>query len=248
MNNDAVTKGKQQGCDTTVTKRKQQSCNTAVIQRKQRSCDEGSPSINQLIFAKTTFLKSAAALKDFPPDVGKEVAFIGRSNAGKSTAINVITGIKKLAKTSKTPGRTQLINFFTIDPAHCLVDLPGYGYAKVPDAVKQRWQHTIIDYLEKRKCLQGLFLIMDIRHPLKSIDEEIIEFAHQNRLAVHILLTKADKLSNQKAQHCLRTVTQQLNLYSDLITVQIFSSTQKIGITLAQKKIAEWFESATLKS
>lgn len=196
-----------------------------------------------IAYGKTTFLKSAAALKDFPPDVGKEVAFIGRSNAGKSTAINVITGIKKLAKTSKTPGRTQLINFFTIDATHCLVDLPGYGYAKVPDAVKQRWQHTIIDYLEKRACLRGLFLIMDIRHPLKPTDEEIIQFAHQNQLAVHILLTKCDKFSNQKAQQCLRTVTQQLNFYSDLVTIQIFSSTKKIGVTLAQKKIADWFES-----
>jgi GTP-binding protein len=193
-------------------------------------------------YAHTTFLKSAAAFKDFPPDTGKEVAFIGRSNAGKSTAINTITGIKKLAKTSKTPGRTQLINFFTIDSTHRLVDLPGYGFAQVPLDVKKRWEKTIADYLAKRQCLKGLFLIMDIRHPLKTTDLEMIEFAFHNQLPTHILLTKSDKLTYQQSQVSLRKVTKALLLYGDLVTVQLFSSTHRVGIELAQGKIREWFQ------
>lgn len=194
-----------------------------------------------MTFALPVFLKSASAVKNFPPDIGKEVAFIGRSNAGKSTAINAITGIKKLARTSKTPGRTQLINFFTVTKECRLVDLPGYGYAKVPEAIRQHWQKLIIAYLEKRNTLCGLFLIMDIRHPLKPFDEMILEFAHQNDLLVHILLTKSDKLSRLQAQQTLRKVTSLLASYGSGISVQIFSGTVKTGVLLAQTKLQEWF-------
>lgn len=193
-------------------------------------------------YQQATFLKSAAYLKDLPPDVGREVAFIGRSNSGKSTALNMITGIKKLAKTSKTPGRTQLINFFTLNDQCRLVDLPGYGYAKVPDAVKHRWQKTLGDYLTTRKSLKGLVLIMDIRHPLKPQDKEMLYFAEQKQLDVHILLTKADKLSRLQAAETLKKTTSLLSQYSNAISIQIFSAPQKVGILPAQQKLQNWLE------
>lgn len=192
------------------------------------------------LYQQIVFLKSAAYPKDFPADDGKEVAFVGRSNSGKSTAINAITGAKKLARTSKTPGRTQLINFFTINAESRLVDLPGYGYAKVPDEVKDRWQKTIVTYLETRKSLKGLVLIMDIRHPLKPLDKEILEFSVSNSLAVHILLTKADKLSRMQSQESLRKTTALLSVYANLVSIQVFSATQKTGIIQAREKIEGW--------
>jgi GTP-binding protein len=194
-----------------------------------------------LSYQQTLFLKSAARLKDFPPDIGREVAFVGRSNSGKSTAINVITGIKKLAKTSKTPGRTQLINFFPVNKECCLVDLPGYGYANVPNEVKARWEKTIATYLTVRKALRGLILIMDIRHPLKPSDEEILQFAEQSQLAVHILLTKADKLSRLQAHETLRKTIKYAADYSNSISVQVFSALQKTGVEEARQKISDWF-------
>lgn len=195
-------------------------------------------------YQQATFLKSAAYLKDLPPDIGIEVAFIGRSNCGKSTALNVITGIKKLAKTSKTPGRTQLINFFTLHDQCRLVDLPGYGYAKVPYAVKQRWQKTLADYLSTRKSLKGLVLIMDIRHPLKPQDKEMLYFAEQKQLDVHILLTKADKLSRLQTAESLRKTTSLLSQYSNAISIQVFSAPEKVGTIPAQQKLQSWFEDA----
>lgn len=147
------------------------------------------------ILHKAQFLKSAAQLSQLPNDNGIEIAFAGRSNAGKSTAINVLTGIKGLAKTSKTPGRTQLINLFAIDDQRRLVDLPGYGYAAVPQAVKERWQQTLSRYLQNRQCLRGLILLMDIRHPLTEFDQHIIQWATSAKLPIYILLTKADKLA-----------------------------------------------------
>ncbi len=193
-------------------------------------------------YQQATFLKSAAYLKDLPPDIGKEIAFIGRSNSGKSTALNVITGIKKLAKTSKTPGRTQLINFFTLNDQHRLVDLPGYGYAKVPEAIKQRWQKTLAEYLWARKSLKGLILIMDIRHPFKPQDQEMLYFAAQKHLNVHILLTKADKLSRKQIQETLQKTTLLLGQYSNTVSIQVFSATKKTGILVAQQKLQSWFE------
>lgn len=195
-----------------------------------------------LPYPQATFLKSAAYLKDLPPDNGIEVAFIGRSNSGKSSALNAITNIKKLAKTSKIPGRTQLINFFTLTEKYRLVDLPGYGYAKVPEEIKHRWQKTLAAYLSERRSLKGLILIMDIRHPLKPLDEEMLYFAEQRSLAVHILLTKSDKLSRLQMEKTLQKTKSLLKAYSNDISVQTFSATQKTGMEEAQKKLKGWFE------
>lgn len=188
-----------------------------------------------------TFLKSAAELKQLPPDTGYEVAFAGRSNAGKSSALNALTGNKKMAKTSKTPGRTQLINLFTIDEERRLVDLPGYGYAKVSESIKQRWQKTLARYLEKRTCLRGLVLIMDIRHPLKDMDRHIIEWAIQAQLPIHILLSKADKLKRSPALNTLQSVSKTFSPYGDLVTVQLFSATKREGIETLTAQLNQWF-------
>lgn len=193
-------------------------------------------------YHQATFLKSAAYLRDLPADQGIEIAFIGRSNSGKSTALNAITGIKKLAKTSKTPGRTQLINFFTLTDKERLVDLPGYGYAKVPPAVKARWEKTLADYLMSRKSLKGLVLIMDIRHPVKPNDQIMLNFAEQQQLAVHILLTKSDKLSRLQTQKSLCKTKLLLADYQNTISIQVFSAITKEGVGMAQTKLDDWFE------
>jgi GTP-binding protein len=141
-----------------------------------------------------SFAISAPTLRECPPDTGSEVAFAGRSNAGKSSAINALTDNHKLARTSKTPGRTQLLNFFAIDAEHRLVDLPGYGFAKVPLAVKQEWQRHLEDYLSRRECLRGLVLLMDIRHPLQPFDTQMQERSRRSAMTVHNLHTKDDIL------------------------------------------------------
>jgi len=151
------------------------------------------------VFPLTIFLKSVAQLDQLPSDKGAEVAFIGRSNSGKSTAINSITGKKGLAKTSKTPGRTQLLNFYQINEHIRLVDLPGYGFANVPQDKKTNWEKTIADYLRIRKSLKGLIITMDIRHPLKDRDQAMLAWASHYQIPVYILLTKADKLTRHQA-------------------------------------------------
>src|SRR5690606_52378 len=145
------------------------------------------------------FLKSAPTLKECPDDIGAEVAFAGRSNAGKSSAINALTRQGKLARTSKTPGRTQLVNFFTLGPDKRLVDLPGYGYAKVPLAMKREWDRHLADYLQHRQSLKALVLLMDIRHPLQEYDWQMVRWAGEGGLPMQLLLTKADKLKNGPA-------------------------------------------------
>lgn len=191
-------------------------------------------------YNSATFLISAPTLAELPIDKGVEVAFIGRSNAGKSSALNTITGIKGLARTSKTPGRTQMINVFDLDSQRRLVDLPGYGYAKVPLAIKLRWQKYVNQYLQSRECLKGLILIMDIRHPLKEYDRQCIEWAANVELPIHILLTKADKLSRGAALNTLIEVRKALELYP-YISVQLFSSLTKIGLDEALTQLDEWF-------
>jgi GTP-binding protein len=191
-------------------------------------------------FANIEFLKSAPTLPQCPPDRGIEVAFVGRSNAGKSSAINAITGRKTLARTSKTPGRTQLMNFFQIDADRRLVDLPGYGFAKVPARVHREIENFLNDYLSHRQCLQGLILLMDIRHPLNQSDKRLIEFAHDHTLPVHILLTKCDKLKRGASQDTLLKVRHALNGYSN-VSVQTFSAMQNLGIEEAHIKLDEWF-------
>lgn len=196
--------------------------------------------MNDLIFPLAIFLKSVAQLDQLPKDQGTEVAFIGRSNSGKSSAINVITGKKGLAKTSKTPGRTQLLNFFQINEQQRLVDLPGYGYAKVPSGKKEEWEKTISSYLKLRKSLKGLVITMDIRHPLKERDQAMLTWALHHQIPVYILLTKADKLTRNQAAHVLKQTKQQLATLSKDYRVQIFSATIPIGVEMARRVILDW--------
>ncbi len=196
--------------------------------------------MNKPQYNQATFLLSAPSMAELPSDTGIEVAFIGRSNAGKSSAMNTITGIKGLARTSKTPGRTQTMNLFVLDENRRLVDLPGYGYAKVPLAVKQRWQRVLHDYLERRVSLAGLVLVMDIRHPLKETDQQYIEWATIAEVPVHILLTKADKLSRGAALDTLQQVQNALQRYGELVTLQLFSSHDRTGLEEAIVQLNNW--------
>ena len=193
-------------------------------------------------YRKVSFLTSAAKLVQSPPDQGYEIAFAGRSNAGKSSAINTLCDQKSLARTSKTPGRTQLLNFFNLDDDRRIVDLPGYGFAKVSENLKRQWQGTLSDYLEHRQCLQGIFLMMDCRHPLKDNDRQMLEWAAHIGLPVHVLLTKADKLKKNPANNTLFKVKQAIKGISPQFSVQLFSSTKKTGLEKAYEKLDDWFD------
>lgn len=193
-------------------------------------------------YSKAIFLKSAEKVLQLPPDEGYEVAFAGRSNAGKSSALNCLTCNKQLARTSKTPGRTQLINLFSLDETRRLVDLPGYGYAKVALQTKQNWQKNLGEYLNLRQCLRGLILLMDSRHPLKELDQKMLEWALDKQLHVHILLTKADKLNRSEVNNCLSKIKKAYELHSDLISVQAFSALKKQGIDELVTKLNSWYE------
>ena len=192
-------------------------------------------------YQQTQFLTSAATLTQTPPDSGYEIAFAGRSNAGKSSVINTLCQQKKLARTSRTPGRTRLLNFFRVDATRRLVDLPGYGYARVAASIKQQWQRNLADYLEKRHCLRGLILVMDARHPLKSYDCHMLDWANTISLPVHILLTKSDKLNPTDARLCLQQVRQALLAHQLTASAQTFSSHKHWGITEAQARLDQWF-------
>jgi len=183
--------------------------------------------------------KSAHDIVQCLPDTGSEVAFAGRSNVGKSSAINSITNRRNLARTSKTPGRTQQIIFFDLDQQHRLVDLPGYGYAKVPRKLQHHWEVTIELFLVNRACLKGLFLPMDIRHPLKALDQQMLEWCNFRQLPVHILLTKSDKLKQGAAKSTFLKVGQQLQTYPQ-VSLQLFSAVDKSGVDLARKKLLAW--------
>ena len=191
---------------------------------------------------KAQFMISCEKFEQCPEDSGFEVAFAGRSNAGKSSALNTITGQNKLAKTSKTPGRTQLINFFSIDDERRLVDLPGYGFAKVPKAVKARWQKTLDRYLNERQALQGLILLMDIRHPMKEFDVMMLNWAIEKELPVHILLTKADKLKKGIAKSTLLKLQSELQDHNELVTIQLFSSLKKTGVPEVSTVLKAWLK------
>lgn len=194
-------------------------------------------------YQRAVFLKSAAKVSQLPDDTGIEVAFAGRSNAGKSSALNCLCGIRQLARTSKTPGRTQLINLFTLEnEQHRLVDLPGYGYAKVALQIKNDWQKNLAHYLEVRKSLKGLILLMDVRHPLKELDQMMIDWAIHRELPVHILLTKADKISRGEAQSTVLQVRKHYELLNDLVSIQLFSSLKKQGIDELIFVLNGWFE------
>lgn len=192
-------------------------------------------------YSKAVFLKSAARVEHLPEDSGYEIAFAGRSNAGKSSALNCLTRIKNLARTSKTPGRTQLINLFTLDEERRLVDLPGYGYAQVALQIKMEWQKNLAHYLETRTSLKGLVLLMDIRHPLKDLDQMMVDWALNRELPVHILLTKSDKLSKSDAKNTVLKVRKYYELASHLISIQSFSSLKKEGLDELILTLNQWF-------
>jgi len=199
--------------------------------------------ITPIKFQSAEFITSAPSLKQCPDDVGCEVAFAGRSNAGKSSAINTLTRNKNLARTSKTPGRTQMINFFQLGEDQRLVDLPGYGYAKVPVAMKAQWDRHMAEYLQARKSLGGLILLMDIRHPLQDYDRQMLNWAAQAGLPVHILLTKSDKLKRGPAQSTLLKVEsflREMDPGITLLTVQTFSSLKKLGLPELEAQLNHW--------
>ena len=191
--------------------------------------------------SKATFTISAPDIRKLPEDSGIEVAFAGRSNAGKSSALNTLTNQRGLARTSKTPGRTQLINVFEIGDNKRLVDLPGYGFAKVPLEMKKKWQKALGEYLEKRQSLKGLVVLMDIRHPLKDLDMDLIEWAVDGDLPVLALLTKCDKLSQGKRSAEVLKVKKILSNLNGDVKVQAFSSLKRTGSEQANSTICNWF-------
>ena len=192
-------------------------------------------------YHQAQFLTSAANISQAPPDEGAEIAFAGRSNAGKSSAINLLCQQKSLARTSRTPGRTQLINFFALDEQRRIVDLPGYGYAKVAEAVKARWQESLAGYLEGRRCLQGIVLMVDIRHGLKAFDLQMLEWSTHRGLPVHLLLTKADKLKRGPAKSSLLLVRREIADYGPDFSAQAFSTLKRQGIDEAHNTLDTWF-------
>ncbi len=185
------------------------------------------------------FLLSSPDMAHVPPDNAREVAFAGRSNAGKSSALNALCNQKALARTSKTPGRTQQLVFFALDDTHRLVDLPGYGYAKVSNQMQQAWQQTLDRFLTTRESLAGMVLLMDIRHPLKEFDQQMLDWCHHQQMPVLALLTKADKLTKGAAHNTLLKVTHNYQQFSNT-TFQLFSATKKIGLDSARRHIEHW--------
>ncbi len=204
--------------------------------------DSGLSAAMNPIYHQTKFLISAAKLSQTPPDDGLEIAFAGRSNAGKSSALNTLCQQKALARTSKTPGRTQLLNFFAVDEQRRLVDLPGYGFAKVSEKVKLQWQGALAEYLESRLSLRGVILLMDVRHPLKEFDRQMLEWSHQIGRPVHILLTKADKLGRGAAANSLQKVQREIAQFGEGVSVQLFSALKRHGVDEAHRVLDQWLE------
>jgi GTP-binding protein len=194
------------------------------------------------IYQDARFLLSASALGQLPQDSSGEVAFAGRSNAGKSSAINAICSRRALARTSKTPGRTQQLVVFELCGKRALVDLPGYGYAKVPQAVKQQWGRLIEDYLRNRAALRGLVLVMDARHPLTEFDRQMLGWCQACALPVHVLLTKSDKLKRGPAQATLLKVRRWLDEQGLPGSIQLFSAVQRVGVETARERLDEWLD------
>jgi GTP-binding protein len=191
-------------------------------------------------FARAQFALSGHRLADLPASVGRELAFAGRSNAGKSSAINAITGINGLARTSRTPGRTQQLVVFTLDDSHRLVDLPGYGYAKVPMAMREHWGVELSRYFAERESLVGLVLVMDARHPLKDNDWVLLEACAERGLPAMVLLTKADKLNRSDQNLVLRQVRAKLAEGGALVAARLFSSSKSIDLDRLRGELSEW--------
>ena len=194
-----------------------------------------------LDFRKTRFITSAPDIKHLPKDLGVEIAFAGRSNSGKSSAINAICDQKHLAKTSRTPGRTRLINLFQVAPGRTLVDLPGYGYAAVSRSMKSEWQKSMSEYLQKRQALRGLVVTMDIRHPLKDHDRLVIDWSIAANIPALILLTKADKLGVNRRKEAVGEVKHLLSEFGGNFTVVAFSAWEKIGLDEIHSILNNWF-------
>ncbi len=197
-------------------------------------------------YRKAEFLTSAPDIRRLPADTGYEVAFAGRSNAGKSSSLNTLTEQTGLARTSKTPGRTQLINVFDLGNERRLIDLPGYGFAKVPLAMKLKWQKSLSEYLQKRDCLKGLVVLMDIRHPMKDLDQDLIYWAVDVGLPVLVLLTKCDKLKSGKRKAELLKIREASLAFQGDVTVELFSSLKKIGVPQLSRKLDEWYQAKDL--
>ncbi len=196
-------------------------------------------------FARASYMLAAHNPRQLPPDEGAEVAFCGRSNAGKSSALNALCQQNALARVSKTPGRTQQLVFFELPPhaGKYLVDLPGYGYAKVPRDLQAHWQAFLDSYFGSRIALKGLVVVMDIRHPLKDYDRQMIAYAAERSLPVHVLLTKADKLGRGAGLNVLQAVRKELSsLYADSVTVQTFSAEAKTGVDDVRRIVANWLD------
>ncbi len=192
------------------------------------------------IYREARFLLSAPDLHHLPPDTGAEVAFAGRSNAGKSSALNALTGRRGLARTSKTPGRTREINVFPVAEGVRLVDLPGYGYATVPERIRAHWQAVLPRYLGERRSLRGLVVIMDVRHPLTAHDRQMLAWCAHAGLAAHVLLTKADKLNRGAAMNTLQAVTRELRQGSDEVSAQLFSAMHGMGVDELHTRLDRW--------
>ncbi|MFH7564983.1 ribosome biogenesis GTP-binding protein YihA/YsxC [Oceanimonas smirnovii] len=195
---------------------------------------------NKINFNAVRFVTSAPNIRQMPEDTGVEIAFAGRSNAGKSSALNTITQHKSLARTSKTPGRTQLINVFELSEGKRLIDLPGYGYAKVPEEMKLKWQEALSEYLQQRDSLKGLVVLMDIRHPLKDIDQQLLQWASDCELPVLALLTKCDKLKSGARKAEVLRVREAVAIFGGSIRVEAFSSLKGLGVDQAKEVLTEW--------
>ncbi len=197
-----------------------------------------SPNRLQAPYRSARYLLSAHDMAGLPPDQGREVAFVGRSNSGKSSAINALTGQNALARTSKTPGRTQQLVYFELDDTRRLVDLPGYGYASVPEALRRHWRGFIDRYLGARRSLQGIVLLMDVRHPLSDFDRRMLDWCHHHGVPAHAVLTKADKLKRGPARSTLLKVQKEL---PEGTTTQLFSARLRTGIEELAARIAPWY-------
>ena len=191
-----------------------------------------------------SFMKGAYHLDQLPEDSGREVVIAGRSNVGKSSVLNTLAGVRALARTSKTPGRTQEINFFELGEGRRIVDLPGYGYARVSDARRRHWGQTLEQYLAMRESLVGMILLMDVRHPLRDFDLMMLDWCRQAQMPVYVMLTKADKLSRGKAMGVLQSVRSRLRDYP-LDGIQLFSSLKRTGVDPAIDQLCKWLELET---
>ncbi len=194
--------------------------------------------MNNNRYRSAVYLQSVHRLSQLPPDTGREAVFAGRSNAGKSSVINTLAGQKGLARTSRQPGRTRQINFFALGNESRLVDLPGYGYAKAPNALRQHWGQIINAYLECRECLAGMVIIVDIRRCLTEPDRQLLDWCENKRLPAHILLNKSDKLSRSAGREALETVARDLG---ENASAQLFSAAKKQGLDELCRALDKWF-------